>query len=211
MKKRLMVCIFIGALTLACLSGCNKQSQGTDASREDIDIPVYPKDLTLEQAVDAYAAYSLPDTVSTYHLAYIDDDDIPECIFGGEKGVNGLLTLHDGALLECWTEDFADKILYDEKSRYICFYSGVRNKNLLTDVFDYYKLEEDGTFKNVGYASYRTGEKITTRYDTYPRRDTTEEIYEEYKSQFGDMASSIDGYEEMYKSVEEAYEAFQAQ
>lgn len=221
MKKRLLAFIFIGTLISACLSGCKNQNEETDVSRgvsgeaavqTNPDAPRFPGGgPTPEQAVNAYADYSLPDTVSTYHLAYIDEDDIPECIFGGEKGINGLLTFYDGTLIECWTKDYADKILYDEKSRCICFYSGVRNKNLITDVFNYYKLEEDGTFENVGYASYRAGEKISTRYDTYPKRDTTEEIYKEYKSQFGELAVSIDAYEEMYESVEKAYEAFRAQ
>lgn len=220
MKKRLLAFIFIGTLISACLSGCGKQKEGAGifwdvpieaGVQENPDAPRFPGGPTLEQAIEAYAAYPLPDTVSTYHLAYIDEDDIPECIFGGEKGINGLLTFYDGTLLECWTKNYADKLLYDEKARCVCFYSGMRNNLLITDVFDYYQLGEDGTFENVGYACYRAGEKIATRYDTYPRRNTTEETYEKYKSRFGELAVSIDAYEEMYESVEKAYEVFQAQ
>ncbi len=216
MKKGLLSFLFVCTLA-ACLSGCGKQEETPEIAppKDGVYTAEYlglsPDASELELALAAYASYPLPETVDCYHLAYIDNDDIPECFFGGENGVNGWLSFHDGLVAECWTKNYADKILYDEKSQYICFYNGVRNKKLITDSFDYFKFESDGTFDNAGYACYRAGEKIATRYDTYPKRDTTEEIYIKYKSQFGEMASSFDGYEEMYPTVEAAYEALQTQ
>lgn len=150
MKKRLLSFLFVCTLTIACLSGCKGQDQGLPS----IDWESVLADMSPEmaQAIEAYRSHSLPDTVTTYRLACIDDDDIPECFFGGEKGINGWLSYHDGRVDECMTRNYADRILYDEKSHYICFYTGVRNKNLVTDSFDYFKFENDGTFENIGYA-----------------------------------------------------------
>ncbi len=216
MKKGMLLVTLVGVLVIVCLSGCERLKKKEEASKETsfIEEDKSSEDPTVQErakAVKAYEKYTYPDYTDTYRLVCLDEDDIPECFFGGAKGVTGWLTYHDGKVEECWTGDYADKIYYDEKQNVVCFYTGEKNDKLKFDVFNYYKLENDGTFENIGYASYRTGDKITTRYDTYPQRDTTEDIYGEYKSQFGELAESFDGYEEMYESVEDAYRVFRTQ
>lgn len=189
LKKRILIgalCCFLALGICAC-------------SRDNTNAASY----TIENEVlSAYQEY-IDANVNEFNgceLVYMDDDDIPECVYK-DFTVTFVLTYSDGNVIAVTGTLGTSSVSYREKTGEFMF-SEIGGSHYLES---YYTLE-NGEFVSIGSLNHSDygddGEEYSIKEgDDYEILD--EEKYNEYRDSFGTYDNKVD-YE--YSSVSEAYE-----
>lgn len=155
----------------------------------------------IREIVEAYKEYRLTNDFQpdSYVFVCLNDDDIPECICTNGRWLE-ILT-HDGGYennVESLWKTTWSKIYYGENNFCILDGSAADGK--------YFYQIIDNRFVSKGH-SLRAG----NRYQISSRGWTSKAIYDDYNNSFGTVTEISLEYEDTYRSIDAAYEAYIAQ
>lgn len=190
MKKRVFVFGLCSIFTLG-LCACSKDNEDDTA------------DMVENQVLPAYQEYidANVDEFNGCELIYIDNDEIPECVYRNYT-VAVVLTYNDGKVVEVTGTLGSSGISYRERTGEFML-SELAGSHYIEN---YYTLE-NGEFVLAAYlthADYGNDEEEFFYMEGESYESIDEEKYNEYKASFGTYDNSVDY---KYSSVNEAYDS----
>lgn len=175
----------------------------------------------VREVVEAYKEYKSPYWPSffrpdSYIFMCLDNDDIPECICS--NGRTTVILTHNGNRESKVTDIYASSNSGSKNSlsTTASFYY-VKNGNVLCKYVNSDEAEDvewrtfyrisNGSFEEIGSSS----RVRSNGYCTPSRSDTSKVIYDDYNNSFGTLTEISLEYEDTYRSIDAAYEAYIAQ
>lgn len=191
-----------------------EDDDGADSADEE--------DISLDELMELYAdymKYEFPEQFSDnlimdgYKFVCIDADGLPECYLSyrtADFDWGFILLYYNNDTKECEAENFDFSlrdynVKYTENENLFCiYYVG----SIGYEANMYFQFGEDGRSCQIG-SSRNTMNNIGT-YAVGSRQDVSLKEYEEYNNDFGEFEDHF-GYQDMYVSLEKAYEKFLAE
>lgn len=158
----------------------------------------------IREVVEAYKEYKLnfnfqPDS---YIFMCLDDDDIPECICTNGTVIE-ILT-HDGnheSKVQSWWWWYSH-LYYLKGGNVVSFQSGGSK--------EFYQVDHENWLGR-GFSLIGSSSRTDNSYSIATRSDTSKAIYDDYNNSFGTLTEISLEYEDTYRSIDAAYEAYIAQ
>ncbi len=156
----------------------------------------------IREVVEAYKAYKRKFEADSYIFICLNDDDIPECIC--TNGTTVEILTHDGkheSKVKNWWRYLYDYHLYYLKGGNVVSFQNENEKG-------FSKVDHESSW---GFSSIGSSSRRNNVYSIATRSNTSKAIYDDYNNSFGTLTEISLEYEDTYRSIDAAYEAYIAQ
>lgn len=181
-------------------------NQGTNAGTTQQGA-ANPKNIAAaREAAEEFKVWAKNQTnIDSYVFCDIDGDAYPECI-ATNGTLSYVLTYREGKSVKP-NYIINDYPFYVPGKNVFCRYSeSIANDIELSEGRTFYEINENGLLKEIGesYARLYNG----VYYRTQSRSNTSKAIYDEYNDSFGDLVEISIEYEDTYRSIDAACDAY---
>ncbi len=182
-------------------------NQGTNAGTTQ-QTAANPKNIAAaREAAEEFKVWAKNQTnIDSYVFCDIDGDAYPECI-ATNGTLSYVLTYREGKSVESnYIATYYP--FYVPGKNVFCKYSEIINGSEVKIREDryFYEINDNGSLQIIGSSTGYFANSI--RYNTQSRSDTSKAIYDEYNDSFGDLVEISIEYEDTYRSIDAACDAY---